>query len=1718
MNINIERAVENAANVVSSSGSLTPTQVFELSLQLVPLVDRTQLKTSFDRCIALTDERCTPFTVASAAAIAAQTPIAEVLFPWQEFALGLLCAAPPYPAAVAVQVATCCAKFYVDSSSLVDRVFSVASCVLEASEDGKMSFANAVEVLARAASYVVSIPEDGPNSSSTLLNAQQVLINTSLRALDRSHRDITTPQLITRRILVPLLTASRTLTTGEKSSVVRNSLSAAVKAPMMALLKGLAAKNLFGEVIILHAAMFEYFFPMAADVSSIAPAASFASQGDYRNDPFLWNCIIAALRLACTTAGAGLDAGRRATIQLQALYLMKRIVALTQSHTPLASSPLRTLTFHEHFHWKGNGVSAAQWEAAFLLFETLNEYGLHIIQPALSKLDASLVGPDGLEAIWIELIFTKIVQHANVGVRKVGLRRLWQMDIASVRRLSPEFVFGTVFAAAADVRLCSEMERMISPSNFLDSKGFDGRSDYELPHILPTADHASLFYAALVRAISENSGGIAALRSALTIIMGTATMDATRFHMSMLVRTLQAMASAATSAFAHAANEEVIMDAALAARVAELLKDVLQDKHPYFLECRLNAIAASFILELGRCDMSMCQPTDADRVRTRYLQLLAMATVLGDTGGKALASIDAAGAVGSLGAALTVRDLVQQVSRIAADSNIGRHALVDSIVTASQSLGTQVRHMLTSAKGPIDIPAIKEALLMADVAEFAVKADTASAIIAEVISVAARPYAQVAQVLVPLLILGEFAANVADASTYFDETTLREALDGVESRAVKYLVEATSLIFSVQHDASQLSDVSWDGHRTEEWDSLCCGIFALHKLLDTSKTVTNWEFDISRQVDILESISAMSAAVKPGPQQLAYIVVMRNAAKLVYTVAAAAAQSVNVSTRGEAMGALRIPNGADLGTQLMELAPLHLWSADVPCSLTSHTWGTIMSQYFRYVYNTIYSCAFAVSQEQPRTTAAATFLTTVKEYALSQLDCCSASNLASVYDMLFLIVVIADPQDDSEESCPPPLCEDHERRNIVRLLVARQKDTQRREFFRCAAMANFALPAVQESSESRAQLAKLAVAATGDENDRVVFFVAAAIVVDFLKNPADRWECYKDFLLQMTVFVNGGHDEDEFEACVAAMEPAFASWPDSLRERSPPTIRMHSMARAMCLSAILWACHENRALAVSLSVELVRWNTHHPVIKKEPCMPNSNTHRCRIRLWQLICAIRPIVSAAHPDSSNEEVVAGLRTIVTAMIDECMPINNMGSVRRYLELYLIAAFGQCHKLSDVLEGMLDDYTQRPQVMGSIALISFHAARDALRKCCSSLEDKADAKEQYEAVYTRLFRRLLRMCSSHQYLLRIVSHIAVYHLVKTQLTQSKIVVGDDAMALYHYIEKAPECIRFREKHETFVVFEGEEALSPAQIFCFQRKEAAVWLKESIPASVFERMRFLESELSCILGATTPFERLRSRALCTAVHADPALFNRFNQFPYIPHDPRHSPANHYLDYTFELLTSLDDPLENKDAPTDNIQRKATSWWNSEVYNELHPRALGINKRQSLVIVGSLLENPVNIAGLCRCGEIFTVEKVTVPDKKVFDHPHFIAAARSAELWLPWDEVVPANLPMYLSACQDAGYTLVGIEQTANSVSMATFEFPKKCVIVLGSEGHGIPAPLLPLLDVCVEIPQYGLIRSLNVHVTGAVVMYEYTKQFLMATMHEGAQHPSSIGTGAV
>ncbi|KAI5937470.1 putative methyltransferase TARBP1 [Manis javanica] len=186
-------------------------------------------------------------------------------------------------------------------------------------------------------------------------------------------------------------------------------------------------------------------------------------------------------------------------------------------------------------------------------------------------------------------------------------------------------------------------------------------------------------------------------------------------------------------------------------------------------------------------------------------------------------------------------------------------------------------------------------------------------------------------------------------------------------------------------------------------------------------------------------------------------------------------------------------------------------------------------------------------------------------------------------------------------------------------------------------------------------------------------------------------------------------------------------------------------------------------------------------------------------------------------------------------------------------------------------------------------------------------------------------------------------------------------------------------------------------------------------------------------------------------------------------------------------------------------DVQKKIIPWKNNVPDLDLElvfqDRAAKLGKSISrLIVVASLIDKPTNLGGLCRTCEVFGASGLVLGNLQCIRDKQFQHLSVSAEQWLPLVEVKPPHLIDYLQEKKAEGYTIIGVEQTARSSDLTQFRFPEKSLLLLGNEREGIPAYLIQQLDVCVEIPQRGIIRSLNVHVSGALLIWEYTRQQLL------------------
>lgn len=186
----------------------------------------------------------------------------------------------------------------------------------------------------------------------------------------------------------------------------------------------------------------------------------------------------------------------------------------------------------------------------------------------------------------------------------------------------------------------------------------------------------------------------------------------------------------------------------------------------------------------------------------------------------------------------------------------------------------------------------------------------------------------------------------------------------------------------------------------------------------------------------------------------------------------------------------------------------------------------------------------------------------------------------------------------------------------------------------------------------------------------------------------------------------------------------------------------------------------------------------------------------------------------------------------------------------------------------------------------------------------------------------------------------------------------------------------------------------------------------------------------------------------------------------------------------------------VEEEDAS--NMLQVKSGTWSTVLDADSQTRSMTNVKRSPLIVMASLVDKPPNLGGICRLCDCLGAGWMTMNDLKVKDDKRFLSVAVTADRWMPMLEVKQDDIVTFLRMKKLEGYSLIGLEQTDNSVELnSKLEFPEKSLIVLGREREGIPAKILSVLDFCVVIKQVGIVRSMNIQTATAVIVHAYSIQ---------------------
>ncbi len=137
----------------------------------------------------------------------------------------------------------------------------------------------------------------------------------------------------------------------------------------------------------------------------------------------------------------------------------------------------------------------------------------------------------------------------------------------------------------------------------------------------------------------------------------------------------------------------------------------------------------------------------------------------------------------------------------------------------------------------------------------------------------------------------------------------------------------------------------------------------------------------------------------------------------------------------------------------------------------------------------------------------------------------------------------------------------------------------------------------------------------------------------------------------------------------------------------------------------------------------------------------------------------------------------------------------------------------------------------------------------------------------------------------------------------------------------------------------------------------------------------------------------------------------------------------------------------------------------------------------------------NPYNLGALLRSAAHFGVGGVIVPARSSLDLSG--AAARVAEGGAEHVPLVRIDNDVATAASlRDAGYALAATVPRA-ATPLYESALPRRLVLVFGAEGEGMSEALIAAADVALMIPGSGVVESLNIAASAAIVLGEYWRQ---------------------
>ncbi|OGH07772.1 MAG: hypothetical protein A2171_01085 [Candidatus Levybacteria bacterium RBG_13_35_9] len=150
-------------------------------------------------------------------------------------------------------------------------------------------------------------------------------------------------------------------------------------------------------------------------------------------------------------------------------------------------------------------------------------------------------------------------------------------------------------------------------------------------------------------------------------------------------------------------------------------------------------------------------------------------------------------------------------------------------------------------------------------------------------------------------------------------------------------------------------------------------------------------------------------------------------------------------------------------------------------------------------------------------------------------------------------------------------------------------------------------------------------------------------------------------------------------------------------------------------------------------------------------------------------------------------------------------------------------------------------------------------------------------------------------------------------------------------------------------------------------------------------------------------------------------------------------------------------------------------------------------LKKNPIYIILDNVLDT-YNVGAIFRLADAVSAEKVILCGAtETPPHTRIKKASINTTEWVTWQYAPSAMEAIAKLKIKNEKLKIICIEQDSRSIQYDKYDYSFPIALVVGHESEGISKEVLEIADAIVELPMFGVNKSLNVMVSLGIVLYE-------------------------